>query len=503
MTAILAIDQGTSSTKALLVDPSGHAVARSSAAVGSNSPRPGWVEQDPGELWRSVLAAIHAVLDANPEERLAGIAISNQRETVIAWDGPGGPALSPAISWQDQRGAAACRSLATPANVSLVRRLSGLGLESMYSASKIAWLMDQHGDRPNLRVGTVDAWLLDHLTGGAVYATDAGNAGRTLLCDIRAQAWSARLCGLFGINPARLPEIRSSTGPWGTTLGAPGVPDGIPILAVMGDSHAALYGHWALAPGYTGLGKATYGTGASVMMPISDPDQRQEGVSTVLAWRSRTPMWAVEGNILYAGAGMDWLAGTLGVTPGEEFSALAGMSADTGGAVFVPALNGLGAPWWDPSAVGTLTGLTAGTTRAAIARAGVEAVAQQVCDVVDVMDPDRKQAVLHAGGGASASPLLMQTQADLLGRTLLVCRTPDVSAVGTAALAFEAGGIDFDTADDMTPRSVTPSTNLTPLAREERRDDWRLALARSRAKAPDRRPPEPTETTSSNRETSS
>ena len=259
----------------------------------------------------------------------------------------------------------------------------------------------------------------------------------------------------------------------------PGLPDGTPILAVLGDSHAALYGHRALAQVDGDLGKATYGTGSSVMLPADQAGRRVPGLATTLAWQAPEPLWALEGNILYTGAGMDWLARTIGVRPGREFSELAATAASSRGVAFVPALNGLGAPWWDASATGTLTGLTASTTRAEIARAGLESVAHQVCDVVDAMDPEGVQTALHAGGGATASDLLMQTQADLLGRPLLVSSIADISAIGAAALAFEAAGAPMVPAPELAPREVRPSEGFTPEARAAARATWADALARA------------------------
>lgn len=476
---ILAIDQGTTSSKALLIDPTGHVVATGSCPVSIDSPQPGWVEQDATELWTSVLESIRIAMASCPEATILGIAISNQRETVVAWDAGTGHPVGPAISWQDQRGDATCKALATTENNELIRLLSGLELGSMFSASKIAWFLERFGTMPTLRVGTVDTWLLDRLTGGATYAAEAGNASRTLLFDIEAQSWSRALGELFGVDTKRLGDVRPSTGPWGQTSGVPGIPDGTPILAILGDSHAALYGHWALAPDHANTGKATYGTGSSVMVPVDRAVRRVDGVGTTLAWQAPHPVWALEGNILYSGAGMDWLARTLGVQPGAEFSRLAATAATSRGAVFVPALNGLGAPWWEASAVGSLTGLDSATTRAEIARAGIEAVAHQVCDVVDAMDPIDAQLALHAGGGATSSELLMQVQADLLGRTLLVSSITDISALGAAALAFTAAGVTFTPRADLAPREVHPSASFSREARADSRAAWRDALGKA------------------------
>lgn len=486
--AVLALDQGTTSSKALLIDAHGVVLASGSCPVAISTPRPGWVEQDADELWRSVVVAIRQAREAAPDVRVLGVAISNQRETVVAWDARDGRPVGPAISWQDQRGDEFCTSLAGGANAELVRLLSGLELGSMFSASKVAWFLDRYGSFPSLRLGTVDSWLLARLTGGEVYATESGNASRTLLFDIEAQQWSRALGGLFGVDVARLAEVRPSVGPWGRTRGVAGVPDGTPILAVLGDSHAALYGHWALAPDHRGVGKATYGTGSSVMLPTDRAVRRVDGVGTTLAWQDPSPLWALEGNILYSGAGMDWLARTLGVEPGAEFSRLAGTASSGRGTVFVPALNGLGAPWWEASAVGTLTGLDSATTRGEIARAGIDAVAHQICDVVEAMDPDRTQPVLHAGGGATTSELLMQTQADLLGRKLLVSSIADISALGAAALAFNAADIEFRPADDLRPREVQPAASFTADDRADARARWRGALTRAGVRQAQTRP---------------
>lgn len=486
---ILAIDQGTTSSKALLIDTTGKVVASGSCPLSISSPQPGWVEQDAIEIWSSVVKAIQVALASCRGVDILGVAISNQRETVVAWNAQDGRPVGPAISWQDQRGDAFCKRIATPQNSELVRQLSGLELGSMFSASKVAWFLERYGDLRDLRVGTVETWLIDRLTGGSVYATEAGNASRTLLFDIEAQSWSPALGELFHVDTRRLAVIRPSTGPWGTTVGTPGIPDGTPILAVLGDSHAALYGHWALAPDHGSVGKATYGTGSSVMVPTDREATRIDGISTTLAWQVPEPLWAFEGNILYSGAGMDWLARTLGVATGAEFSELAASTASSRGAVFVPALNGLGAPWWESAAVGTLTGLDSATTRAEIARAGIESVAHQICDIVEALDPTGSQPALHAGGGATTPQILMQTQADLLGRTVLVSSITDISALGAGALAFKAAKVEFAPTVDLEPREVHPNTTFTAQARAASRDAWLDALWRAGVDLPRKNQP--------------
>ncbi|MGC3953125.1 MAG: FGGY family carbohydrate kinase [Propionicimonas sp.] len=476
-TGVLALDQGTTSSKALLIDPVTLSVlGAASRPVAIGSPRLGWVEQDAAELWESVRAAAEQVLVEHPEVELAGIAISNQRESVTAWDRNGLP-LGPVVSWQDQRGAELCSRLTSAETIERVQARTGLELTAMYSASKLRWLIDAMGDLSGVRLGTIDAWLLDRLTGGAVYAIEAGNASRTLLFDLAGLDWDDEMCALFEVPRELLPQVRRSAGPWGVTRGVPGIPDGVPILAVLGDSHAALYGHWALAPEHSNTGKATYGTGSSVMLPAQGADARRAGVSTTLAWWLDAPLWAHEANILYSGGGLDWLATLLGVSGGRELSELGAGAGDSGTAVFVPALNGLGAPWWEPAAVGTLTGLAAGTTRAQVAWAGLESVAHQICDVVDVMDPDRQQGTLHAGGGATTSDLLMQLQADLLGRDLLVSTVADISPLGAGALA--ARGLGILPRPSTPGRRFTPSEDFTVERRAEQRHRWRTALERA------------------------
>jgi glycerol kinase len=475
--SVLAIDQGTTSSKALLIDPTTLEVLASAARVlAVTSPRPGWVEQDPTRVWESVRESAAEVLAKRPDVRAVAVAISNQRESVVMWDGPTGLPIGPLVSWQDQRGVDLCRRLSTPDNVALVDQRTGLELNAMYSAAKMRWLVDQAKGRDGVRIGTVDAWLLDRLTGGRTYAIEAGNASRTLLFDIAKLSWDSDLCSLFGVPESVLPEVRPSSGPWGTTRGVSGIPDGLPILAILGDSHAALFGHWALAPDYAAAGKATYGTGSSIMVPAHGVGERRSGVSLTLAWLLDEPLWAYEANILYSGSGMDWLGKILGVAGGRGLSELAAGTTDSAGAVFVPALNGLGAPWWEPDAVGTLTGLTFRTERSDLARAGLESVAHQVCDVLDTMDPGKELGLLHVGGGATASDLLMQVQANLLGRELLVAAVTDISPLGVGALAGVGLGI-HPIAQAAHPVRFLPDPAFTPERRHDERTRWRNALA--------------------------
>lgn len=480
MTQILAIDQGTTNSKAVLVDEGGAVRARGSAPVPITHPRPGWVEQDAEQLWSSVLTAIrHCLASVDPREvDLAGIALSTQRESVVAWDRRTGRPLAPVIGWQDVRTAAWCRDHTGPEDDALVRRRTGLPVDAMFSAPKIAWLLrEATAGRPlgDVCVGTVDSWLIWRLTAGDRHATEAGNASRTLLYDIVDLAWSPQLLDLFGVPAAVLPEVVASDGDVGSCRSVPGIRDGIPIAAVLADSHAALFGHGCVAPGSA---KATYGTGTSVMTPTTALATGRSPVPSTLAWLRETPTYAREGNILSSGATLAWTARLLG---GDVAGLLdrAGRVSDAGGVTLVPAFTGLGAPHWDREVRGAITGLDPDSDPARLAYAAVEAVAHQVCDVVEVIDADAEEplARLRADGGLTASDLVMQTQADLLGRPVEVADLPEVSALGVADLARRRlGGAP-------TPRAAgrvfTPTIDDdTRLARRER---WREQVRRLRA----------------------
>lgn len=477
-TVVLAIDQGTTSTKAVLFDRTGRIVARHS--VGIQIDRRGvTVEQDAEEIWNSVVDSVARVVSSVPGVHVVGLAISNQRETVVAWDETTGRAVTPVVSWQDQRGVERCAEL-SDADIQRVRDVAGLDVSPLFSAPKIAWCLEASAQHPGIRVGTIDAWLVSRLTGGGVYAIEAGNASRTMLLDIRTFEWDAQVAAAFGIDVGALPEVRPSTGPWGATRSFPGLADGTPILAVLGDSHAALFGHQVSGGADGSVGKVTYGTGSSVMIPAEDAAVRVDGIATTVAWCIPEPQWALEGNILYSGAAVDWVARILGVADGEAVSELAATVSSAHETVFVPALSGIGAPWQSADAVGTLTGLDGSTSRGELARAALDAIVHQVADVVDAMDPGRSQRQLHVGGGASASSLLMELQADMLDRELLLSRHPDISAAGAAALAFRVlGESAFGTRADAASTLIPPSGSLTEIDRNTARGRWRSALARS------------------------
>jgi glycerol kinase len=463
---ILAIDQGTSSTKAVLVDEHGAIVARGAAPVGCQFPRPGWVEQDAEEIWQSVLSAAAQCLTG---ETPSAIAISNQRESALVWTRDGVPA-GPMIGWQDSRTRAECERLA--ADEPFVRARTGLTIDPMFSATKLRWLLDR-APAGDLCAGTVDAWLIYRLTGGEVFACEAGNASRTLLMNLAEPAWDPELLERFDIPANVLPDLRASDAGFGATVAQGPLPAGIPIAAVMADSHAALYGHGAFAPG---AGKATYGTGTSVMAVAGEP-------ADTLAWLTDRPTWAFEGNIIASGAALDWMGEILGVGGGKGLEALARAAATAEGVHLVPAFAGLGAPHWDRGATGLIAGLTRGTRREHLARAALEAVAHQVCDVVEALEhravresrraPEGPESleVLYADGGATASGLLMQLQADLLGRPVRAGSVAEMSALGAAQMAGAPRALaheEFRPAIDEDERS-------------RRRAAWREAVARSRS----------------------
>lgn len=479
--AVLALDAGTTNVKALLIDAHDLSVRASSARpVGIAYPGPGEVEQDAQEIAEASLAVLADCLSAT--EDVIGIAITNQREAVVAWRRSTGEPLGPLLGWQDVRTAAACREWRSWAG-DLVRERSGLTLDAMYSAPKMRWLLDQAvaagTDIDDLCLGTVDAWLLWQLTGD--FCTEAGNASRTLLLDLRTCAWDDELLRIFGIPRACLPDVRASVGPYGVTRELPGIPAGLPVLAVLADSHAALYGHGCHEPG---SGKATFGTGTSVMTPVIDATTRANGVDTTLAWQVDEPTYALEGNILATGAAIDWMARVLmaeadvTTSSGEALSRLAECAEGDSDVCVVPAFTGLGAPHWDREATAIVSGVTAATTREQLAAATFEGVAHCVADVVDAMAATEGFEVRawHVDGGASASTFLLQAQADLLGAPILVGDVPEGSARGVALLAARAAG--HDPVLSQPSRRVDPRLDAGEL--HARRARWRDAVRRSR-----------------------
>lgn len=452
---VLAIDQGTSSTKALLLDAGGDVVSRASAPLAQSHPGPGLVEQDALALLGSVRTAVADCLRDTDPRTVAGVALSTQRESVVLWDATTGRAVAPLVSWQDQRGCERAARLAAAGMSEEIRRRTGLPLDPMFSALKMAALLDQHDpsrERSGAgawRLGTVDAYLLHALTGDLV--TELGNASRTQLLNLAAGDWDDELLGLFDIPRPALSRIVASNGPFGGLRGLDPLVAGTPVLAVMGDSHAALFAHAGWRPGTV---KATYGTGSSVMT-VTDSPEPAEHVCSTIAWSTGRPTFAHEANIRSTGRTITWLAQLLGTSP-EEVIHLAA-DADPGDVTLVPAFGGIGAPWWDAHAVPVLAGFGLGTDRAQLSRAALESVAYQVGDVLAAL-PGLRQVV--ADGGLSRSDTLMQLQADIADVAVARTRHHELSAAGSAHLA--GVGLGLWTTGELTERADRDLQIFTP-----------------------------------------
>jgi glycerol kinase len=503
VTAVVALDAGTTGVRALAVDQHGRVSEVAYRPLPQLYPRPGWVEQDPEAIW----AACRGTL-ADVAERLLGrgepvvaLGLTNQRETAVAWDRRSGHAHHAAIVWQDRRTAPRCEQLAEDGHLEAVRARTGLVLDPYFSATKFEWLLGEGGVEggPDLALGTVDAWLLWRLTGGGIFATDPTNASRTMLFDIGALRWTEELCQLFGVPPGALPEVRPSCGRVGTVAGelaalAPNLA-GTPIAGVAGDQQAALFGQACVTPG---LAKATYGTGTFVLVHAgSRPPEPADGLLTTVAWdlgehagRHEPVAYALEGSDLASGAAIEWLRDGLGILGAAgELEALAASADDSCGLVVVPAFAGLGSPRWDPRARGTVVGITRGAGRAQLARALVEALAFSVRDIVDAMGDaaDAPCAELRVDGGVSAMRLLLQLQADQLRVPVVRPRCIETTALGAAMLAGLAEGV-WGGLDDVTAlweEDVRTLPALDPLSADLAHSGWLRAVDRARGWARD------------------
>lgn len=473
---ILAVDQGTSGTTCLVVSDELSVVGRGYRELRQHLPAPGWVEQDPEEIWQSVLLAGEAALaDAGVgASELSAIGLANQRETTLLWERGSGRPFQRAIVWQDRRTAERCRGLPG----ALVRERTGLVNDPYFSASKLEWLLARSDHpRSDLAFGTVDAWLLWKLSGGRVHATDPTNAARTMLCRLDTLEWDDELLALFAVPREILPRIVPSSGVvaevelFGVSL---------PVAGIVGDQQASLFGHGCFGPGQS---KATYGTGSFVLVNVGDdPAPPPHGLLRTAAAVAPggAPQYALEGAVLASGAAVQWLRDGLGlIAEAAETEALARQVASTEGVHFVPALSGLGSPHWDAEARGLIAGLTRGTTRAHLARAALEAIAFQVADVLDALPAPLE--LLRADGGASANSFLMQFQADLLGCPVEVAAERETTALGAAALAaLGLGGLT--TLEELGRRAARGRRYEPAMARsevEQRRAEWRLALRRA------------------------
>jgi glycerol kinase len=477
---ILAIDQGTTGTTCLVFDGEGRVAGRAYSEFEQFFPRPGWVEHDAAEIWAVTRrVAVEAIVDAGIQGAdLEAIGITNQRETVVAWDPATGEPLHRALVWQDRRTAERCAELRAAGYEELVRERTGLVLDPYFSATKIEWLLREAELPAGAVLGTIDSWLLFKLTGR--HATDFTNASRTMLFDIRRLAWDEQLCALFGVDPARLPEPLPSAHVYGTTSEFGG---DVPVAALAGDQQAALFGQACHAPGSA---KNTYGTGSFVLLNVGGeaPPPHEGLLTTVACGTGDEAAYALEASIFVTGAAVQWLRDGLGIlAEAGESEALAVSLEGNDGVYFVPALTGLGSPHWDPYARGTIVGLTRGSGRAHLARAALEAIAYQTVDAVRAEEAaaGERLAELKADGGAVANRWLMQFQADVLGSPVVVPEIAETTALGAAYLAgiatgrWSAAGV---------AAMWREATRYEPRMGAEERDallaDWRRALDRSR-----------------------
>ena len=485
---ILALDQGTSSSRALVFDHDGNVCSVAQMEFTQHFPQPGWVEHDPMEIWASeaaVIAEAISKIGINGKD-IAAIGITNQRETTIVWDAETGKPVHNAIVWQDRRTSAFCDELKERGLTDKIREKTGLIIDAYFSGTKIKWILDnvpgarERAEAGKLRFGTVDSWLVWQLTKGEVHITDVTNASRTMLFNINTLEWDKEMLELLGIPASMLPEVKSSSEVYGhtkTTIFA----HEVPIAGIAGDQQAALFGQMCTSPGSV---KNTYGTGCFLLMNTgTKPILSKNKLLTTIAWKiGDTVNYALEGSIFVGGSVVQWLRDGLGIIrSSSEIEALASSVPDNGGVYFVPALTGMGAPYWDQDARGTICGLTRGATAAHIARAALEGIAFQTMDIVSAMEKDAgvKLAELKVDGGASRNNLLMQFQSDVLGASVVRPKVTETTGMGAAYLAGLAVG--FWTSPEeirsqwQADRTFTPSgKDVAPL-----KAGWTDAISRT------------------------
>lgn len=487
---VIAIDAGTTGVRSRAVAPGGGPVIASYREFTQHFPEPGWVEHDPHEIWDAVVATLTDVVAEVGASRVAAIGITNQRETAVAWHRGTGRAHGTAIVWQDRRTAARCERLAADGHLGRVREITGLVLDPYFSGSKFEWMLTTRSvPTEQLALGTVDSWLMWHLTGGAVHATDPSNASRTMLFDIRTLEWSTEMCALFGVPLEALPTVMPSSGRFGVVCdevaAATGLLAGTPISGVAGDQQAALFGQACFAPG---TAKNTYGTGSFVLLNVGATcPAPADGMLTTVAWTlaDGSVAYALEGAIFVTGAAVQWLRDGLGVIASSaDIGPLADSVADSGGVYVVPAFTGLGSPWWDPYARGTIVGITRGSSRGHLARAVVEAMAYQTRDAIDAMTSAGGVSItdLNVDGGASVMDSMLQFQADQLGVRVRRPADQETTALGAAYLAGLAEGVWHSLEAIAAERSA--DTVFEPAAdrtiADLLHDGWRRAVERSR-----------------------
>lgn len=490
---VLAIDQGTTGSTVALMDASGTVRGSANVEFQQHYPKPGWVEHRPDDIWDSVtraLAALRRKKLCKPSDIVA-IGITNQRETAVLWDARTGEAYHNAIVWQCRRTTEFCDALRDAGHEAMVRRRTGLVLDPYFSASKYRWLL-RHSKgigaalRSNrVRAGTIDSYLIWRLTGGQVHATDVSNASRTSLMNLKTRQWDKQLLELFEVPQEILPTIVPSSGVIGVTQGVPGLPDGIPIAGVAGDQQAALFGQACFN---VGDAKCTFGTGSFILMNTGDTLlQSKAGLLTTVAWQlgaKAKPVYALEGGAFICGAAVQWLRdGLQFIEAAPEVEQLARQVEDHGGVEFVPALTGLGAPHWAPEARGTLTGLTRGTERGHVARATLDAMALQNADILRAMEKDlgKRMRPVRVDGGAASNDLLMQIQADVLGRKLIRPKVIETTVAGACYLAGLGVGLWSGPSQVKNIWGVeqTFAVTMSAAARRTRQASWEQALRRT------------------------
>lgn len=490
---ILAIDQGTTGSTAVVLSRDARVLAKANEEFPQHFPRPGWVEHDLDEVWRSVERSIARAIEAAGVDplRCAGIGITNQRETTVVWDRSSGLPVHRAIVWQDRRTADRCAELRAAGEESWVRERTGLVLDPYFSGTKVAWILDNvpgaraRAESGELAFGTIDSWLVHRLTSGEVHVTDVTNASRTLLCGLSTGDFDDDLCALLRVPRSMLPQVRSSSEVYGRTRGVSCLPDGIPIAGIAGDQQAALFGQTCFEVGDV---KCTYGTGAFILMNVGGaPVPSTHGLLTTIAWRiGDVTTYALEGSAFIAGAAVQWLRDGLGIIrSAADVEALAASVTSSGDVVFVPALAGLGAPHWDPDARGLVWGLTRDTTAAHLCRAALEGIAFQVADLAFAMAEDARRPLgrLRVDGGAAANDLLMQFQADVIGTRIDRPVNVESTALGAGYLAGLAVGV-FGSTGEIVRNHRMDRTFEPQMAHEEREmhlRKWNRAVDRARS----------------------
>ena len=486
---ILSIDQGTTGSTVLLIDAGGEITAHGYREFTQHYPRPGWVEHDPVEIWEVTHQIIADLMNAQGvADEIVAIGVTNQRETTVVWERGTGHPIHPAIVWQCRRTSGVCADLKERGLGDRVRAKTGLVLDPYFSATKIAWMLDhvdgarERAERGELAFGTIDAWLLWHLTGGEVHATDYTNASRTMLFNIDTLAWDDELLAVFNVPKSVLPDVRASGAVFGKTKNTAPLPDGIPIAGIAGDQHAALFGQLCTQ---TGMAKNTYGTGCFLM--LNTGGQRihsKSGLLTTLACGlDEKPVYALEGSVFIAGAAVQWLRDGLQIIDSAaETETIAASVSDSGGVFVVPAFTGLGAPYWDADAQGAILGLTRGTTRAHIVRATLESIAFQTAEVVTAMGADAGIELdrLRVDGGAVANNFLMQFQADVLGIDVERPTRIETTGLGAGYLAGLTVGVWNGVHELESHRKIDTvfSPQIDADQREEKLEGWKHAVRR-------------------------